>query len=80
MTTIRATQAQQLADLMQRESAIAATTETVTIHGLDAVVVILDHVDREDDTWQSVHVIDYMGTKSVSLGNVLNRAAMEETT
>ena len=29
MTTIRATQAQQLADLMQRESAIAATTETV---------------------------------------------------
>jgi 2-methylcitrate dehydratase PrpD len=71
MVTISYQQADQLSKLMAQTHAIKATTEKVIICGVEATVVVLDHVDREDTTWQSVHVLSYISGGGVAnLGNI----------
>jgi len=71
LVTISYQQAEQLAKLMAETHAVKATTETVVICGVEATVVVLDHVDREDAEWQSVHVLSFIAGGGVAhLGNI----------
>ncbi len=67
-------QAMSLAKLMESTQGYAATSHVVSVFGVDITVIVVEHEDQREGSWQTVHVLDAYTDKSVSVGTIPKEA------